>query len=211
VNISFFLHAFITSLQQTTWPEYVAVFAGIASVWLSAKENIWLYPIGLINTIIYIYISCSGSLFGEAAVNGYYTFMSIYGWYRWSKKDKQEHIITQIAYATTREWYSQLLFFIVAYLIVYGALVYLQQSFAPNAVPLADALASATAFTGMWLMTKKKVESWYWWMATNITSIPLYFVKNYVLTSLYYCILLIMAVIGWIEWNKKAKLYIHAA
>ena len=85
-------------------------------------------------------------------------------------------------------------------------LTYLKKDFAPGAIPWADAFASATAFTGMWLMTKKKVESWYWWMATNIASIPLYYVKEYVFTSVYYLVLLIMAVWGLIEWKKKARL-----
>ena len=84
-------------------------------------------------------------------------------------------------------------------------LTYLKKDFAPGAIPWADAFASATAFTGMWLMTKKKVESWYWWMATNIASIPLYFVKHYVFTSVYYVILLVMSVFGLIEWMRRAK------
>jgi nicotinamide mononucleotide transporter len=73
-------------------------------------------------------------------------------------------------------------------------------------IPAADAFASATAFTGMWLMTRKKVESWWWWIATNITSIPLYFVKGYVFTSVYYLVLLVMAISGLMEWKKRAKI-----
>ena len=86
-------------------------------------------------------------------------------------------------------------------------LSYLKKNFAPEALPWADAFASATAYTGMWLMTKKKVESWYWWIATNIASIPLYFAKQYVFTSVYYLILLLMAVFGLIEWRKRASQY----
>jgi nicotinamide mononucleotide transporter len=84
-------------------------------------------------------------------------------------------------------------------------LSYLKTNFAPGAIPWADAFASASAFTGMWLMTRKKVESWYWWIATNIASIPLYFVKGYVFTSVYYFILLIMAIFGLIEWRRRAN------
>ena len=77
--------------------------------------------------------------------------------------------------------------------------------FFDGVIPWADAFASATAFTGMWLMVKKKIESWYWWIATNIASIPLYFVKHYVFTSVYYLVLLIMAVFGLLSWLKKYK------
>jgi nicotinamide mononucleotide transporter len=69
---------------------------------------------------------------------------------------------------------------------------------------LADGFASATAFTGMWLMAKKKVESWYWWIATNIASIPLYFSKGYVFTSFYYLVLLVLAFGGLMEWKRRA-------
>jgi nicotinamide mononucleotide transporter len=99
----------------------------------------------------------------------------------------------------------QLLFFVAFYFAIYFSLVYLKQSFAPGAIPWADAFASGTAFTGMWLMTKKKVESWYWWILTNIASIPLYFVKHYVFTSVYYFVLLIMAVYGLLEWQRRAR------
>ena len=83
---------FIADIQNTRWYEYIAVFTGIASVWYSRKENILVYPVGLINTIIYIYISVKGNLFGEAGVNFYYTVMSIIGWYMWLKKDTKKEI-----------------------------------------------------------------------------------------------------------------------
>jgi nicotinamide mononucleotide transporter len=73
-----------------------------------------------------------------------------------------------------------------------------------------DAFASATAFTGMWLMAKKKVESWYWWIATNIASVPLYYTKEYTLTSVYYLILLVLAVFGLMEWKQRAHKTSHS-
>lgn len=185
--------------------EYIAVFSGIASVWYSRKENILVYPTGLLNTIFYIYLSFKGGLFGEASVNFYYTVMSIYGWILWSKKDAAHHSILKITKANGKEWTQHVLFFAVFYVVIFFALTALKKSFAQNAIPWADAFASATAFTGMWLMAKKKIESWYWWIATNIASIPLYFVKHYVFTSVYYVILLIMAVFGLIAWLQKYK------
>jgi nicotinamide mononucleotide transporter len=205
LNISEILHQFIEGIKQTSWLEYVAVLFGIVSVWFSRKENILVYPVGLINTIIYIYLSFKGSLFGEAAVNFYYTIMSIYGWILWTKKDRQLKPVVVITRSNKKEWINQLLFFAAFYIVIFVALTYLKRDFAPGVIPWADAFASATAFTGMWLMAKKKVESWYWWIATNIASIPLYFVKHYVFTSVYYFILLLMAIWGLIEWMKRAN------
>jgi nicotinamide mononucleotide transporter len=202
-------HQFIEGMRGTTWPEYIAVFAGIASVWFSRIENIWVYPVGLISTVIYIFLSMQGHLYGEASVNLYYTIMSIYGWVLWLKKDQQQHYVVTIQYSTAREWVQQLLFCLIFYVVIFSALTWLKQEFASATIPWADAFASATAYTGMWLMAKKKVESWYWWIATNIASIPLYFVKQYVFTSVFYFILLVMAVFGLIEWRKRARKLYH--
>jgi nicotinamide mononucleotide transporter len=197
--------SFLQGLAATTWYEWLAVVMGIVSVVFSRKENILVYPTGLINTIIYIYLSFEGQLLGEAAVNLYYTIMSIYGWILWAKRDQQQHHVVNIAYSDRKVWLQQLAFFAFFYITIFFALSYLKKEFAPGAIPAADALASATAFTGMWLMARKKVESWWWWIATNIASIPLYFVKGYVVTSVYYMILLVMAVFGLIEWQRRAK------
>ena len=196
---------FIADMHNTTWYEYVAVFAGIISVWYSRRENILVYPIGLINTIIYIYISINGNLLGEATVNLYYTVMSIIGWAMWLKKDTRQETVLHITRSNQKEWLQQLGFFSFFYLSIFFALTYFKKQFFDGVIPWADAFASATAFTGMWLMTKKKVESWYWWIATNIASIPLYFVKHYVFTSVYYLVLLVMAVFGLLEWIKREK------
>jgi nicotinamide mononucleotide transporter len=205
MSFSEIFQQFTEGMKATTVLEYVAVLFGIVSVWFSRKENILVYPIGIINTIIYIYLSYKGSLFGEALVNLYYTIMSIYGWVLWTRKDKQEKPVVKVTWSNKKEWRNEILFFSAFYVVIFSALTYLKKDFAPGAIPWADAFASATAFTGMWLMAKKKVESWYWWIATNIASIPLYFVKQYVFTSVYYFILLIMAVWGLIEWSKRAK------
>jgi nicotinamide mononucleotide transporter len=193
-------------LLQTTWLELIAVIAGIVSVWYSRKESILVYPIGLINTTIYIYLSFKGHLLGEASVNLYYTIMSLWGWYLWTRVDpNKQTIILQITKSNTRDWVYQILFFLAFYFSLYFSLTYLKKEFAPEAIPWADALASAAAYTGMWLMAKKKVESWIWWIITNIASIPLYFVKGYTFTSVQFIVLLIIAIAGLKSWNDKAK------
>ncbi len=194
---------FVQGLKDTGGWEYIAVFTGIASVWCSRIENILTYPIGLISTTIYIFLSIDQDLLGEASVNLYYTIMSIVGWYMWLKKNENKESILQITRSDQKMWQSQILFFLFFYISIFIALTFLKKSFAQGAIPWADAFASATAFTGMWLMTKKKVESWYWWIATNITSIPLYFIKGYVFTSVYYLVLLIFAFWGLAEWKKR--------
>ena len=195
---------FIDGMRQTGLLEYVAVISGLASVWYSKKEDILLYPIGLLNTTIYIYLSVKAQLYGEASVNFYYTIVSIYGWVVWSRRDERQVTQLKIRSSSKSEWIAQLQFFFLFYIAIFIALKKLQEGFSPGVIPWADALASASAYTGMWLMVRKKLESWYWWILTNISSIPLYFVKGFVFTSVYYLILLVMAFYGLAEWKKKA-------
>ncbi len=197
-------HEYISALRNTTLLEVIAVITGIVSVWLGKKENILVFPIGLINTVGYTWLSFDAHLFGEASVNLYYTLVSLYGWYVWSRKDAAHKTLIPITFSHKSEWLFQLGFFAFFYVAIFAALTYLKQEFAAGALPAPDAFASATAFTGMWLMARKKVESWYWWIATNTVSIPLYLVKGLVFTSFYYLILLILAISGLIEWRRKA-------
>ncbi len=156
MDLQTILHAFVDGMKQTTWLEYIAVFTGIAAVVFQRIENIWVYPVGLVNTIIYIWLSAKGHLFGEASVNFYYTVMSIYGWIVWSKKDAHQHHLVNIEFSNKKQWIQQLLFFAVFYVIIFFILTYLKEAFAPKAIPWADAFASASAYTGMWLLTRKK-------------------------------------------------------
>jgi nicotinamide mononucleotide transporter len=196
--------AFLRDLKNAGPLEWIAVISGIASVWFSRMENILVYPIGLLNTTIYIYLSLKNHLFGEAGVNFYYTVMSIYGWVIWAKRDVHHQHVVLITNSSRRNWIQQFLFFVFFYVSIYLANVLLKKQFS-GAIPWADAFAAATAFTGMWLMARKKVESWYWWIATNIASIPLYAVKGLALTSVYYFILLVFAFWGLAEWKKRAQ------
>ncbi len=200
------LQSIYDGLMQTGWVEGVAVIAGIVSVWYSRKENILVYPTGLVNTIFYIYLSYKGHLLGEASVNLYYTIMSIYGWYLWTRK-KEDHqtLVLQITQSTKKEWFMQFAFFATFYILIFVSLTFAKAAFAPEAIPWADAFASATAYTGMWLMAKKKVESWIWWILTNMASIPLYFIKGYAFTSVQFIVLLILAFAGLKSWYQKSK------
>ena len=195
---------FIDQIQTARPLEYVAVFFGIASVLYSRKENILVYPTGLINTILYTYFCFEWwGLYAEASLNFYYTIMSIYGWYAWSRKTNSSKPVLQISTSTFRQWMLAIGFFLLCWAILY---LILKQT--DSTVPVADSFASATAYTGMLLMTRKKLENWIWWILTNLASIPLYFYKESVLTSFQYVVFLILAVMGFISWQRKIR---HAA
>ncbi|MCA0238226.1 MAG: nicotinamide riboside transporter PnuC [Bacteroidetes bacterium] len=193
------LDQLLSGLYATTPLEFVAVIFGIISVMLSRIEHIGVYPTGIINTGIYIYLSIIAGLYAEASVNIYYTVMSIIGWVMWARKQEDGEKL-HITASTPTEWRNALLFFAVFWIILW----YVLKTFTNSTVPLADAFASATAYTGMWLMARKKLENWLWWIATNIAAIPLYFIKGYVFTSFQYLVFLVLAVMGWVEWRARA-------
>jgi nicotinamide mononucleotide transporter len=204
VSFSEIIDQFVIQLRETKPLEFVGVLAGIVSVWFSRKEHILVYPTGLINTIIYVYLSFKFHLIGEATVNIYYTIMSLYGWYLWTKRNDQDEHVLHITFSSRKMILQQLAFFAGLYAVLLFSLTYLKNNFFEGVIPWADGFATASAFTGMWLMARKKVESWWWWIATNIASIPLYFVKGLVFTSVYYVVLLAMAVWGLYEWRRRA-------
>lgn len=194
------LKEFTEGLKNTSWPEYLAVFFGIASVLFSRKENIWVYPTGIINTVMYTWFCFEWwNLYAEGSLNFYYTVMSIYGWWVWTrKKDGKELPIT---FNNRKDWSISIAFFFISW----GLLFFILKKYTNSAVPWGDSFASAAAYTGMWQMARKKVENWVWWIITDFASIPLYFYKHAVFSSVQYLVFLVLAIMGLITWRKKVK------
>ena len=191
---------FVSEIQQTTLLEFLGVVFGIGSVFFSRKENILVYPVGMVSTVIFIYLYIIHGLYADASVNFYYTVMSVIGWIMWSRKKEGSEIL-HITKSNKKEWIQSIIFFIVCWIILFVVL----KNFTDSTVPQADAFTSAAAFTGMWLMNKKKVENWIWWIITNIASIPLNYYKGLAFTSFQYIVLLVLAIAGLTEWTKKLK------
>jgi nicotinamide mononucleotide transporter len=189
---------FISDIHQTSWLEFIAVITGIASVIFSRRENILVYPVGMVNTGIFIWLYITHGLYADASVNFYYTVMSIIGWVMWSRKAEGKSIL-RITASSKKDWINSLIFFFACWAILY----FLLSRFTDSTVPIADSFTSGAAFTGMWLMNKKKLENWTWWIITDLASIPLNFYKHLVFTSFQYLVFLILAVMGYITWRKK--------
>lgn len=195
------LHQFMEGLRATTLPEGIAVLTGIASVYFSRSANIRVYPFGVVSTAIYVYISFAGGLYAEAGLNIYYVIMNLAGWYMWTRRTDTGEKVLQITRSDKKDWQQTLLFFTGMWV----ALFFVLKHFTNSTVPLEDGLASASAYTAMLLMNKKKIENWLWWTVTNLVSIPLYFIKGYVFTSVQFMVFLVLAISGWVIWYRKWK------
>lgn len=179
----------------------MAVAFGIASVVYSRMENILVFPTGLVNTILYTWLCFSWwGLYAEASLNLYYTVMSVYGWVLWTRRGKDQEV-RKITASDRKEWTQALVFFFICWGVLYIVLM----KYTKSTVPVADSFASAAAYTGMWLMARKKLENWIWWIITNLASIPLYFYKGAVFTSFQYLVFLVLAVMGYLSWRNKLR------
>jgi nicotinamide mononucleotide transporter len=198
--MQYLISQFLNDIHQTTWLEFIAVISGIASVIYSRKENILVYPVGMVSTGIFVLIYVTHGLYADASVNFYYTIMSVIGWVMWARKANGK-LALSITASSRKDWINSILFFLSCWVILY----FLLSRFTDSVVPMADSFTSAAAYTGMWLMNKKKLENWTWWIITDLASIPLNFYKHLVFTSFQYLVFLILAVMGYITWRKKLK------
>jgi nicotinamide mononucleotide transporter len=204
-----FIQQFIQDIKNTSLLEFIAVAFGIISVWFSSRENILVYPTGIINTVLFTYIyAFKTGLYADSIVNIYYTIMSIIGWFMWNKvNDKQMH--TAITKSNIKEWLLSTAFTMFWFAVLYTLIAYVmptylnEKQFTKSTIPFTDSINAALAFTGMWLMNKKKIEHWFFWMAVNTISIPLNASKSLAFTAIQYVIFLILAIIGYISWRKK--------
>ncbi|MDB4269093.1 nicotinamide riboside transporter PnuC [Flavobacteriaceae bacterium] len=179
--------------------ELVAVVLGLVSVWFAKQDNILVYPSGMISTGIFVYLLLQAGLIGDFMINAYYFIMSIYGWYFWTrrKEGKIEHPIARMNSKEKRVWF---ILFMIILLFVGGIYILFDKWKDWSAPP--DTFTTALFFVGMWLMARKKIEHWIFWIVGDIISIPLYLFKELGLTSLQYIIFTIIAIFGYIQWKK---------
>jgi nicotinamide mononucleotide transporter len=202
MDFQFLIDGFTLGLQQMTWLEAVAVVFGIASVFYSMREHIWVYPTGIVSTLIYVWICLQYKLYADMGINAYYFSMSIFGWYVWTHPKEGQKVLP-VTWLKPSGWAISIGIFLASYLTLYLVL----SRFTDSDVPYWDSFTTASAFVGMWLMAKKKVENWIAWIITDLVSVPLYFHKGLILTSFQFLFFTILATLGLIAWIKSAKQY----
>ena len=178
--------------------EIIAVVFGLLSVWYSKNNNILVFPTGMISTAIFIYLLYKWVLLGDMMINAYYFLMSIYGWFIWTRKEN--NTITPISRVTNNEKKIGIIIFLSSLVFVY--LIYDYFDKWGTITSYVDNITTAIFFVGMWLMAKRKIENWIFWIIADIISIPLYFYKGLTFTSLQYLIFTFIAIAGYYSWKK---------
>lgn len=197
--------------------EMTATFFGIASVYFSIKKNIWVYPTGIISTALYVYILLKFGLLGDMLINFYYTVMSVYGWILWSRSS-EDHIHVEVSRTSRKEWSFSVILFIISLVLitlVYYYKPFIENGFSMNGISVGmdhldwanwlDVFTTAVFLVGMWLMAKRKLENWIFWIIGDVLCIPMMMYKGLNITSLQYVVFTVMAVIGYLEWRRSLK------
>ncbi len=180
--------------------EITAVIFGFLSVWCSKNNNIWVFPTGMISTAIFVYLLLKWELLGDMMINAYYFIMSVYGWYIWTRK-VDDSSVTPISRTSSMEKQISVIIFIATLGFVY--LVYTIFDKWNDWTAYADTVTTAIFFVGMWLMARRKIENWIYWIIGNIISVPLYFYKGFTFTSFQYFVFTFIAILGYKAWKKN--------
>lgn len=189
-------HLIVQQASEAGWLQWIAVALGVAEVLFAKANKIWLYPAGIGATLLSIYILLIAGLYAECLLNGYYVVMSIYGWWYWIKKKNLPPV--KITWCSRADW-------IMVSAIIAGSfisLTFILKYFTPSTVPLWDAWVTATAWAGMWLLAKRKIENWILLNISNAFAIPLLLNKHLLLFAVLTIFLFIIAVQGYFQWRK---------
>lgn len=187
------------------WIEFIAALLGIVSVWYARKENILVFPFGIINVAIYVYICFAARLYANAGINVVYLISNIYGWYMWSRVDENSQKL-QIKRNTPKENVISWIAVIVIYISVLFLLRYVNRTdmeYIQSYLPYIDSFNTAFFLVATILMALKKLENWQFWIIGNIVSIPIYASQGLYFTSGQYTVFLVLAILGYIEWKRK--------
>ncbi len=180
--------------------EAVVFVAGILSVWFAKKENIWVYPTGLVATVITVYLFLRDGLLGDMIMNFYWSVMSIYGWWNWARK-KDDEVVVRISRTTKSEKLIGVGLFLGTMMLNYTVYKVFGYDIAPS--NYVDIFTSGIFFTAMWYMATKKLENWTLWILADIITVPLYAYRGWGMLSLQYVIFTILAIQGYLAWKRS--------
>lgn len=195
-------HFFLDYYANLAWRdialEAVAFFFGIASVWLAKKENILVYPVGLIATAITAWLFYAAGYLGDMIVNVYYSALSLYGWYNWLQKRSDKKL--EISRTSAGEKLTGAALFFVTIVVIFAVYKLTRHPIAAD--NWIDIILSGVFFTAMWYMALKKIENWTLWIVGDLVAVPLYAYRGLGMLSLQYVFFTILAVQAYIAWRK---------
>lgn len=193
------LDLLLQQIRNTSLLEWVAVGFGVTEVLLARKNNVLLYPAGIIGIVCSSFLLIHAKLYAETLLHGYYLVMSMYGWAMW--KNRSSSGASQISRSSPKDQRITWSIALGGWVLLYFALRF----FTDSDVPVIDAFVSSTAWPGMWLLAKRKLENWIWLNISNVVAIPLLIHKQLILVSFLTLFLFVVAIFGYLDWKKELE------
>lgn len=197
--IDFFLDAYKDASITRIVLEFIVFVCGIASVIYARKENILVYPTGLIATVVSTYLLWIAGYLGDMMINLYFSVMSVYGWWNWARKRKDVNVLP-ITRTNFKEKIIGIALFFTTIIVVFA--IYKFFDYEIKKENYVDIVASGIFFTGMWYMANKKIENWTLWIIGDFIVTPIYAYRGLGMLSLQYLIFTVLAVLAYLEWRK---------
>jgi nicotinamide mononucleotide transporter len=177
--------------------EIIASLLGIIGVWLTAKQIIWCWPVGLFNVILSIYVFFFTKLYADVVLQLFYLVMTLYGWYNWLYGGENKSVL-KVSRIRRKEMLI-LLFISVIFIVITG---YLFSHYTDAALPYWDAAVAVWGVIGTYVQAKKFIENWIIWILNDLLCTGIYFYKHLYAFTVLYFIFVLLAVYGYSEWKK---------
>lgn len=179
--------------------EIAGAVLGLIFLYLEIKENVWLWPVGLISSIFYVLVFFSAKLYAEMGLQVYYVAISIYGWYKWLRgKDASHHQLPIVRITATLAVKVAL-----AIVLFYIVVAYLLVCHSDSLVPYLDSVTASLSIVATWMLAKKILEQWWLWVIANFVSLCLLWWKGLYPSVVLYFFLTVMSVVGYFTWKKR--------
>ncbi len=195
----FFLASYKLTPTSVIAMEIVVFVFGIASVWFAKKENIWVYPTGLVATILTVYLFYRADYIGDMLVNVYYSIVSFFGWYNWSRKANNDAILP-ISRTNGKQKLTGITIFLLTIVVIFA--IYKATNTRIRHENYLDIFISGLFFTAMWYMALKKIENWTLWIIGDFIAIPIYAYRGLGILALQYVFFTVLAIMAYVEWRK---------
>lgn len=182
--------------------ELLGTTAGLIYIVLSIKQKIWLWPVGIVNVTLYIYVFFVSKFYADMALQFFYLFISFFGWYNWIHGKREENN-THLPVAKINLKLGIILLFVS--LIIFVIIAYVLVNFTDSEIPYWDAFTTAFSITATWMLARKIIEHWLIWIMVDLVSAGLYIFKGLYPTTFLFLVFTILAFVGYFEWRKNLK------
>ncbi|MDQ2177622.1 nicotinamide riboside transporter PnuC [Marinifilum sp. D714] len=177
--------------------EIIGTILGLLFLYLEIKQNKWLWPVGLLTSVMYIYVFFVAKLYADMSLQFYYVFISIYGWILWARGKQQEKELPVI-----RLNMNLFLKLLVTSIAIYALIAFILVNFTDGSIPYWDAFTTALSIVATWMLARKILEQWLVWIVVNSVSLGLYIYKDLNFTAILFFFYTTMAVVGYLQWKK---------